>query len=95
MKADVTIGMLLSQFVTWTIITTTAGSLHLNGVTDIETADQAAQALEPLVKTFPYAGELSKLIFALGIIGTGCLLYRFLRDLLLTPCQILFDGKKD
>jgi NRAMP (natural resistance-associated macrophage protein)-like metal ion transporter len=73
MKADVTIGMLLSQFVTWTIIITTAGSLHLNGVTDIETADQAAQALEPLVKTFPYAGELSKLIFALGIIGTGLL----------------------
>jgi NRAMP (natural resistance-associated macrophage protein)-like metal ion transporter len=73
MKADVTIGMLLSQFVTWTIIITTAGSLHLNGVTDIETADQAAQALEPLVKAFPYAGELSKLIFALGIIGTGLL----------------------
>jgi NRAMP (natural resistance-associated macrophage protein)-like metal ion transporter len=73
MEADVTIGMLLAQFITWSIIITTAGSLHLNGITDIGTADQAAQALEPLVKTFPYAGELSKLIFALGIIGTGLL----------------------
>lgn len=73
MRADVAIGMFFSQLVTWSIIITTAGSLHVNGITDIETADQAAQALEPLVKTFPYAGELSKLIFALGIIGTGLL----------------------
>ena len=29
--------------------------------------------LEPLVKIFPYSGELSKAIFALGIIGTGLL----------------------
>ena len=31
------------------------------------------QALQPLVKTFPGAGEVSKTIFALGIIGTGLL----------------------
>jgi Mn2+/Fe2+ NRAMP family transporter len=52
---------------------TTAGSLHTHGITDIQTADQAAKALEPLVKTFPQAGEISKTIFALGIIGTGLL----------------------
>jgi Mn2+/Fe2+ NRAMP family transporter len=35
--------------------------------------DQAAKALEPLVKTFPNSGEIAKTIFALGIIGTGLL----------------------
>jgi Mn2+/Fe2+ NRAMP family transporter len=52
---------------------TTAGSLHAHGVTDIQTADQAAKSLEPLFKTFPQAGEISKTIFALGVIGTGLL----------------------
>jgi Mn2+/Fe2+ NRAMP family transporter len=65
--------MFFSQFIVWTIIITTAGSLHINGITDIQTADQAAQALEPLVHTFPYSGEISKIIFAIGIIGTGLL----------------------
>jgi NRAMP (natural resistance-associated macrophage protein)-like metal ion transporter len=73
MKKDVAAGMLFSQLITWVIMITTAGSLHINGITDIQTADQAAQALEPLVKAFPYSGELSKVIFALGIIGTGLL----------------------
>jgi len=73
MKKDVAAGMLFSQLITWVIIITTAGSLHMNGITDIQTADQAALALEPLVKAFPYSGELSKVIFALGIIGTGLL----------------------
>jgi len=41
--------------------------LHKNGITDIASADQAAKALEPL------AGEFAKVIFALGIIGTGLL----------------------
>ena len=57
----------------WTIIITTAGSLHINGLTNIQTADQAAQALQPLVNTFPYSGEISKIIFAIDIIGTGLL----------------------
>jgi Mn2+/Fe2+ NRAMP family transporter len=57
----------------WTIIVTAAGSLHNHGLTDIQTASQAAKALEPLVKSFPGAGQLSKVIFALGIIGTGLL----------------------
>jgi Mn2+/Fe2+ NRAMP family transporter len=57
----------------WAIITTTAGSLHTRGITDIETADQAASALQPLVKKFPAAGEISKTVFALGVIGTGLL----------------------
>ena len=44
-----------------------------HGVTDIQTAEQAAKSLEPLVKSFPNSGEISKSIFALGIIGTGLL----------------------
>jgi NRAMP (natural resistance-associated macrophage protein)-like metal ion transporter len=73
MRKDVAVGMGFSQAIMWFIIITTAGTLHVHGLTDISTADEAAQALEPLVKTFPHAGELSKTIFALGIIGTGLL----------------------
>jgi NRAMP (natural resistance-associated macrophage protein)-like metal ion transporter len=73
MRLDVTIGMALAQLIMWSVITTTAGSLHTHGITDIQTADQAAKALQPLVKTFPNSGEIAKTIFALGIIGTGML----------------------
>lgn len=73
MRKDTAIGMAFSQIIMWAIITTTAGTLHIHGITDIQSADQVARALEPLVKTFPNAGEISKIIFALGIIGTGLL----------------------
>ena len=65
--------MAFSQVIMWTIIITTTGSLHAHNITDIQSADQAAKALEPLVKTFPNAGVTAKTIFALGIIGTGLL----------------------
>src|SRR5947199_9780860 len=73
MRLDVAIGMTLAQLIMWSVITTTAGSLHAHNITDIQSADQAAKALQPLVKTFPNAGEIAKTIFALGIIGTGLL----------------------
>jgi Mn2+/Fe2+ NRAMP family transporter len=73
MRSDVTIGMALSQLIMCAIITTTATTPNANNITDIQTADQAARALQPLVKTFPDAGEISKTIFALGVIGTGLL----------------------
>lgn len=73
MKADVAIGMFFSQLIMWAIIVTAAGGLHNHGITDIRTSEQAAQALEPVVKSFPYSGQISKLIFAFGIIGTGML----------------------
>ncbi|HEX5457428.1 MAG TPA: divalent metal cation transporter [Candidatus Nitrosotalea sp.] len=73
MRRDVAVGMGLSQAIMWFIIITTTGALHVHGLTDISTADEAAHALEPLVKTFPHAGEISKTIFALGIVGTGLL----------------------
>ena len=73
MKKDIWIGLFFSLFIMWSIIVTSAGSLYTNGVNDVQTADQAALALEPQVKTFPQAGEIAKVIFALGIIGTGLL----------------------
>src|SRR5919197_1308053 len=73
MRSDIAVGMALSQLVMWSIIMTTGTALHNNGITDILTADQAARSLQPLVKTFPAAGEISKTIFAVGIIGTGLL----------------------
>jgi Mn2+/Fe2+ NRAMP family transporter len=72
-KVDVAIGMAFAVFVMWSIMVTTGGSLHTNEVYEIQTADQAAQALEPLVKTFPHSGEIAKIIFVTGIIGTGLL----------------------
>jgi NRAMP (natural resistance-associated macrophage protein)-like metal ion transporter len=66
-------GMLFSEFATWSIIIVAATVLNHNGLTNVNTAADAAKALEPLVQTFPYAGFLAKLIFAIGIIGLGLL----------------------
>jgi Mn2+/Fe2+ NRAMP family transporter len=55
------------------IIVTSAGILYNAGIIDIQTADQAASALEPLIESFPNSGEVAKLLFAFGIIGTGLL----------------------
>lgn len=73
LRIDNFAGMLWSEITTWCIIAVSATVLHANGVTNIATASDAARALEPLVHTFPYAGFLSKLIFATGIIGLGLL----------------------
>ena len=73
MGKDTMIGIGFAHFITWAIIITTAGSLHNNGITEIQSAEQAAKSLEPLVKSFPNAGEIAKSIFAIGIIGTGLL----------------------
>lgn len=73
MKRDIAAGIGFAELIVWAIMITTSGSLHAHGVIDIQSAEQAAKALEPLVKTFPHAGEISKTIFALGIIGTGLL----------------------
>lgn len=59
--------MALSNLVAYFIILTAAATLHVHGITDVQTADQAAKALEPL------AGKFAFLLFALGIIGTGLL----------------------
>lgn len=66
-KIDTAIGMGFSNLVAFCIILTTAATLAANGVTNIQTSAQAAEALRPL------AGEFAFLLFALGIIGTGLL----------------------
>ena len=73
MRIDTIAGMLFSQVVTWAIIVVTGTVLHGGGVTTINTAADAAQALQPLVHTFPKAGYIAKTLFALGIIGLGLL----------------------
>jgi Mn2+/Fe2+ NRAMP family transporter len=49
MRQDTAIGMAFSQLIMWSIMMTTARSFHAHGITDIQTADQAAKSLEPLV----------------------------------------------
>lgn len=73
MRFDNAIGMFISELITWCIIVATATVLHASGVTNIGTASDAARALEPLVHTFPNAGFLAELIFAIGIVGLGLL----------------------
>ena len=58
-------GMLYSNLAAYCIILATGLTLHEAGVTDINTAAQAASALRPLAGNFAY------LLFALGIIGVG------------------------
>ena len=67
MRLDTVLGMFFSNLAMFFIITTTASTLHIHGITDIQTADQAAQALRP------FAGDFAFLLFAAGIIGTGLL----------------------
>ena len=66
-KIDTYIGMGFSNLIAFFIILSTAVTLHAAGVTNIETSAQAAEALRPL------AGELTFLLFAAGIVGTGML----------------------
>jgi len=73
LRLDNFTGMIFSEFATWSIIVVAATVLHQNGITNVASAADAAKAIEPLVQTFPYAGFISKLIFALGIIGLGLL----------------------
>ena len=73
LRIDNFLGMLSSQIGAWCIIVVGATVLHANGVTHIDSAAQAAKALEPLEHSFPHAGFLAELIFAIGIIGLGFL----------------------
>ncbi len=66
-RIDVSIGMLFSQLVMYSIILVSGTVLHTHGHGGIATAQQAAEALKPL------AGPLAFVLFALGMIGTGLL----------------------
>jgi len=66
-RTDVLSGMFFSNLVMYFIILTTAATLHAHGVTQIDSATQAAEALRPL------AGNGAYWLFTLGLIGTGML----------------------
>ena len=67
MRIDVWSGMFLSQVVMFFIIAACGGILYTNGITNIESAAQAAEALRP------FAGNSTYFLFAIGLIGTGLL----------------------
>jgi NRAMP (natural resistance-associated macrophage protein)-like metal ion transporter len=66
-RTDTLVGMGFSHLVALFIVIATAATLHANGVRDIESAAQAAEALRPIAGDFAFA------LFATGIIGTGLL----------------------
>ncbi|HUJ01079.1 MAG TPA: divalent metal cation transporter [Usitatibacter sp.] len=66
-KVDTWIGMLFSNGIALCIMLTAASTLHVQGITSIDTAEQAAKALRPI------AGAFAFLVFSAGIIGTGML----------------------
>jgi Mn2+/Fe2+ NRAMP family transporter len=66
-QRDILIGMIFSNVVMYFIILSTAATLHKAGITDVQSAAEAAQALQPL------AGNWAGLLFLLGVIGVGFL----------------------
>ncbi len=67
MRADVLAGMASAVLVMFAIMVASAATLGSKGVTTVQTAQQAAEALRPI------AGRLASLLFTLGIVGTGLL----------------------
>jgi NRAMP (natural resistance-associated macrophage protein)-like metal ion transporter len=66
LRNDTIFGMVASQAVTFFIVICTAATLNAKGITDINTAQDAAEALKPL-------GPAAYWLFTLGILGTGLL----------------------
>jgi len=64
---DTFVGMAISNIIALAITITAAATLHANGVTDIQSSAQAAEALKPI------AGTFAEILFAVGIVGTGLL----------------------
>jgi NRAMP (natural resistance-associated macrophage protein)-like metal ion transporter len=66
-EVDTISGMLASNLIALAIMISTAATLHQHGVTNINTAADAARALEPVAGKFAFG------LFSIGIIGTGLL----------------------
>jgi NRAMP (natural resistance-associated macrophage protein)-like metal ion transporter len=64
---DTNVGMFICNLVFYFVIVAAAATLHTHGKTEIQSATEAAQALEPL------AGSAAKYLFAVGLIGVGFL----------------------
>jgi Mn2+/Fe2+ NRAMP family transporter len=66
-RFDTISGMFISNMIAIAIMIATAATLHAHGITNINTAADAASALKPIAGRFAFA------LFSLGIIGTGLL----------------------
>jgi NRAMP (natural resistance-associated macrophage protein)-like metal ion transporter len=67
MRIDIWSGMFISNMAMFFIITACAATLFSHGITTINSAADAAQALRP------FAGHFAYVLFAVGILGTGML----------------------
>ena len=67
MRGDVGSGMVTGVFIMFAIMVTAAATLNANGITQINSAEDAARALTPV------AGQFAGLLFLLGILGVGLL----------------------
>ena len=67
MRTEIWVGMFLTNIVMFFIMAVCANTLFTHGITNINTAADAARALRP------FAGDFSYYLFAIGIIGTGLL----------------------
>lgn len=66
-RTDVVAGMFFSNLISYFIILTAGATLHPAGLTNVQTAADAAAALKPL------AGNAAALLFTVGLVGTGML----------------------
>lgn len=73
LRIDNFVGMTLASVTAWFIVIACASTLFKNGILEIDSAADAARAIEPLVQNFPNSGLIAKLIFSVGIIGLGLL----------------------
>lgn len=67
MRTDVRLGIVFSNLICFFIILVGGTELHAKGITDVQTVDQAALALKPIV------GNGAYILFAAGVVGTGLL----------------------
>lgn len=67
LRHDTSFGMFFSNLITFFVIVTAAATLNAHGVTNVQSAAQAASVLKPLAGTFTF------LLFALGIVSSGLL----------------------
>jgi NRAMP (natural resistance-associated macrophage protein)-like metal ion transporter len=66
-RTDTITGMFMSNLIAVAIMIATAATLHVHGITNVNTAADAASALKPIAGRFAFA------LFSLGVIGTGLL----------------------
>lgn len=67
LQRDTSVGMAFASVIAYFVILTCAATLNAHGLKDINSADEAAQALQP------FAGRFASMVFAAGILGTGLL----------------------